>query len=273
MAPTRSVLVVDDSPETRDIVARALSDVSWAVESAPNTSAAEPRMDRGQVDVLLTGLGTSPGDDVRTLRRIRRRHPKAKVIVLADAHAPDSIIGALKEHAFSYFSKPFSDEEIRAMVERALEEPDWNDGIQVLSDKPDWITVRASCRQLTADRLLKLLDELSVDLTEDDRKNTGAAVREILMNAIEHGGQFDPPSTSRLRECVRLACSCTWFATRVRASISRTFPTRRYQVQTIQCGRSPIGMSRECALGDSVYSSLAVSSTSSFTIPQGMRPY
>lgn len=192
MPSTRSVLVVDDSPETRDIIVRAFADVSWTVECAANAGAAEARMNRGQVDVLVTGLGTSPSEDVRTLRRIRRRHPKAKVIVLADAQAPDSIVEALKEHAFSYFSKPFSDEEIRAMVERALAEPDWDDGIEVLSDKPDWISVRASCRQLTADRILQFLDELSVDLTEDDRKKTGAAFREILMNAIEHGGQFDP---------------------------------------------------------------------------------
>jgi anti-sigma regulatory factor (Ser/Thr protein kinase) len=81
---------------------------------------------------------------------------------------------------------------MRAIVERALAEPGWDDGIEVLSDKPDWISVRASCRQLTADRLLRFLDELSVDLTDDDRQNTGAAFREILMNAIEHGGQFDP---------------------------------------------------------------------------------
>jgi len=78
------------------------------------------------------------------------------------------------------------------MVDRAIAEPDWDDGIEVLSDKPNWISVRASCRQLTADRLLNFLDELSVDLTDDDRKNTGTAFREILMNAIEHGGEFDP---------------------------------------------------------------------------------
>ena len=192
MASTRSVLVVDDSPETRDLIARASLDVSWTVQGAANTGAAEARLGRDEVDVLVTRLGTTSSEDVRTLRRIRRRHPKLKVIVLAEAHAPESIIEALKEHAFSYFTRPFSPDEIRAMVERALAEPDWDDGIEVLSDKPDWISVRASCRQLTADRLLIFLDELSVDLTEDDRRNTAAAFREILMNAIEHGGRFDP---------------------------------------------------------------------------------
>ena len=191
MPSTRSVLVADYSPEARGIIARALGDASWTVECAADADAAEARLDRGGVDVLVADLGISPTDDVRTLRCIRRRHPKTKVIVLADVHAPHAIVEALKEHAFSYFTKPFSDEEIRAMVERALAAPDWDDGIEVLSDKPDWISVRASCRRLTADRLLKFVDELSSDLSEDDSKSTGAAFREILMNAIEHGAQFD----------------------------------------------------------------------------------
>lgn len=185
------MLVADDSPESRDIIARALANDSWTVECAATVRVAEARLDRGGVDVLVANLGISPIDDVRTLRCIRRHHPKTKVIVLADAYAPHNIVDALKEHAFSYFTKPFSDDEIRTMVEHALAEPDWDDGIEVLSDKPDWISVRASCRQLTADRLLRFVDELSSDLSEDDRRNTGAAFREILMNAMEHGGKFD----------------------------------------------------------------------------------
>lgn len=192
MTPQRSILVVDDSPDTRSSIEQALNDGSWRVEYTKSAGTAEQRMEREHFDVLVTGLGTAPGNDVRTLRRIRRYHPKAKVIVLADCHAPDNVVESLKASAFSYFSKPFSANDLREMVERALAEPDWDDGIEVLSDKPDWISVRASCRQLTADRLLNFLDELTCDLPEEDRKNTGAAFREILMNAIEHGGQFDP---------------------------------------------------------------------------------
>jgi anti-sigma regulatory factor (Ser/Thr protein kinase) len=81
---------------------------------------------------------------------------------------------------------------MRAMIERALAEPDWDDGIEVVSDRPDWISVRARCRLLTADRLLQFFDELSIGMSSEDREGTAAAFREILLNAIEHGGEFDP---------------------------------------------------------------------------------
>ena len=102
------------------------------------------------------------------------------------------VIGALRAHAFSYFTWPCPPDQLRAaMIERALAEPDWDDGIELLSDKPDWISARVKCRLLSADRLLQFVDELSSDLSEDDRVNVGTAFREILLNAIEHGGQFD----------------------------------------------------------------------------------
>ena len=71
---------------------------------AANVGAAAARLHRGGVDVLVADLGICTSDDVRTLRCIRRRLPKTKVIVLAEAHAPQMIVEALKEHGFSYFT-------------------------------------------------------------------------------------------------------------------------------------------------------------------------
>jgi len=49
-----------------------------------------------------------------------------------------------------------------------------------------------NCRLLTAERLVTFLEELSKELAEPDRDALLLAFREILMNAMEHGGHFDP---------------------------------------------------------------------------------
>jgi anti-sigma regulatory factor (Ser/Thr protein kinase) len=77
-------------------------------------------------------------------------------------------------------------------VAQALGAPDWEDGIEVLSARPGWISLRLRCRRFTADRVLRFLTAMRVDLPPEDRDSMATAVREILLNAIEHGGGLDP---------------------------------------------------------------------------------
>jgi hypothetical protein len=97
----------------------------------------------------------------------------------------------MREHAFSYFSKPLCWTSIAEMVRLAAEKPCWDDGIEVLSATPAWIRLAARCDLKTADRLLQFFNEIA-DLPEPEKGNVAAALREMLLNAIEHGGQFDP---------------------------------------------------------------------------------
>jgi anti-sigma regulatory factor (Ser/Thr protein kinase) len=102
------------------------------------------------------------------------------------------VINAMREHAFSYFTRPYNLSAVRQMMATALGLPQWDDGIELLSAQPRWITLKLRCRRLTAERLMQFFAELKVNLSPGDRENVGLAFREILMNAIEHGGKFDP---------------------------------------------------------------------------------
>jgi len=51
--------------------------------------------------------------------------------------------------------------------------------------------VRVSCRLTTAERLVRFMAELRSDLAEDDRFLLLTAVRELVLNAMEHGAGFD----------------------------------------------------------------------------------
>jgi anti-sigma regulatory factor (Ser/Thr protein kinase) len=63
--------------------------------------------------------------------------------------------------------------------------------IEVLSAEPNWITLRVNCQLLTADRLVRFMTEFRSDLGDPDRSTLLTAFREILLNAMEHGGAFD----------------------------------------------------------------------------------
>jgi anti-sigma regulatory factor (Ser/Thr protein kinase) len=77
------------------------------------------------------------------------------------------------------------------MIRHAAEEPSWDDGIEVVSATPEWIRTFVRCDLKTADRLLQFLNEVA-DLPDEERHDVARAFREMLLNAIEHGGQLDP---------------------------------------------------------------------------------
>ena len=77
------------------------------------------------------------------------------------------------------------------MVRLGAEEPCWDDGIEVVSATPEWIRLAARCDVKTADRLLQFFREMA-DLPDAEKYDVAVALREMLLNAIEHGGRLDP---------------------------------------------------------------------------------
>jgi DNA-binding response OmpR family regulator len=187
----RTVLVVNADPTIEDLLAKFFEPGVWCIRHAPDNATALNIARVSSFDLILTSEKTSASTDVELLRKIRGVRPHTRLIILTDQGTPDDVIASMRAHAFSYFSSPFSSDALAHMIRAALEEPIWDDGIEVLSATPEWIRVRARCDFKTADRLLQFLEEI-VDLPETESHAFAAASREILLNAIEHGGQLDP---------------------------------------------------------------------------------
>lgn len=129
---------------------------------------------------------------------LRQVRPRTRMIVLTAEGSSSGVIRAIREHVFAYFSKPIVAETVVEMIARAAAANNWEDGIEVLSARPGWISLSLRSRQLTADRLLQFFRELKMDLAEQEREDIATAFREMLLNAIEHGGRFDPNQMVRV---------------------------------------------------------------------------
>jgi anti-sigma regulatory factor (Ser/Thr protein kinase) len=115
-----------------------------------------------------------------------------KAVILAPDPTPPDVIAALRAQAFGCVAAPFEPAEVADMVVAAAEATDWHDGIQVLSARPEWISLRVTSSLLTADRLVSFMDALRSDIPEEERDDLLTAFREMLLNAMEHGAGFDP---------------------------------------------------------------------------------
>jgi anti-sigma regulatory factor (Ser/Thr protein kinase)/CheY-like chemotaxis protein len=185
----KSVLVIGRDDRVAEIVTEALPD--WRLERAEDNETALSMLRAQHFHLLLTGDETSGQEDVELLRQVRRTRPHLRLIILTNESTPADVIESMKERAFSYFSSPYTAEALTDMLRHATDAPVWDEGIELLSATSEWLGLAARCDLRTADRLVQFIHEFS-DLPEPHRDHVGSAFREILLNAVEHGGNLDP---------------------------------------------------------------------------------
>ncbi|MEO8680463.1 MAG: ATP-binding protein [Vicinamibacterales bacterium] len=142
-------------------------------------------------DVLVTNPATTARKDLSVAHEARVLQPGLRTVVLAPALTPEDIITALRDEVYASLSLPVEPHELQTAIGDALNEKEWENGIDVLSAVPHWISLRVACRRVNAERLTRFMSELAGDLEESERFNLITAFREILLNAMEHGAGFD----------------------------------------------------------------------------------
>jgi DNA-binding response OmpR family regulator len=114
-----SVLVVDDEPMVRDVLARYLEQDGFTVETADDGEQALARIEAAEPDVVLLDLMLPRLDGLEVFRRIRERSGLAVIMVTAKGEETDRVVG-LELGADDYIVKPFSPREVVARVRAVL---------------------------------------------------------------------------------------------------------------------------------------------------------
>ena len=187
--PQRTALVVASGKGIDELLTTVLASDGWSIHRADDNQHALALATTEPFDLIVTGRKMLGPDDVEILRRIRSARAHVRLIILTDRFTPGDVVSAVREGAFSYFSSPFDAAELAEMVRAAMAAPCWDDGIEVLSATPAWVRVAARCDIPTADRLVQFLRGV-----RDPSIPEGiiSAFREVLLNAMEYGGHFDP---------------------------------------------------------------------------------
>jgi two-component system phosphate regulon response regulator OmpR len=113
------VLVVDDDPAIRHMLAEYLSGHGYEVALAASGEAMRAEMSRALPAVVLLDVGL-PGEDGLTLARyLRERHDVAVIMVTGAGDVDDRVAG-LEVGADDYITKPFDPRELRARIKSVL---------------------------------------------------------------------------------------------------------------------------------------------------------
>jgi two-component system, OmpR family, response regulator len=110
------ILVVDDEPEIRDFVARALTADGYAVDSAANGADGLRRAEAGGYGLVILDLVMPETDGRNVLASFRRQQPDQAILVLSCVSDVTTKVACLDLGARDYLTKPFALAELLARV-------------------------------------------------------------------------------------------------------------------------------------------------------------
>jgi two-component system, NtrC family, response regulator AtoC len=116
-----NILVVDDQDSIRHFVSRALEDEGYSVRVTGSVRESRQALDAEMPDVAILDLKLPDGTGIELLREIKRVQPEVGVILMTAFGELETAVEAMSAGAFWFVKKPFQNEELLALVARALE--------------------------------------------------------------------------------------------------------------------------------------------------------
>src|SRR6476469_3752291 len=112
------ILVADDEQNLRRVLTALLRRDGHDVVQAANGVEAIEHL--GQVDVVITDLRMPGADGMEVLRTASAKHPHVPVIMITAYGSVGQAVEAIKAGAFDYIEKPFEQESIRTIGDKAI---------------------------------------------------------------------------------------------------------------------------------------------------------
>jgi two-component system NtrC family response regulator len=115
------ILIVDDEKNYRVVLTRLLEGEGHRVSAVENPFAALELLQREEIALILSDLRMPKMDGMEFFRAVHADHDDIPFVILTAFATVETALQAMKGGAFDYLTKPFKNEEILVVVNKALE--------------------------------------------------------------------------------------------------------------------------------------------------------
>src|SRR5215510_6332557 len=116
------VLVVDDEAGLREMLRVLLTRAGYLVSVADGQSHAVEQLRSGDpFDVVITDLSMPDGSGMGVLHEARSCDESTQVVMITAYATTAQAVQAMREGAYDYVQKPFKNDELLAVIEKAAE--------------------------------------------------------------------------------------------------------------------------------------------------------
>jgi len=191
------ILVADDDPALRELVAEILLDVGYSVHPVRDGKAAIAALSRERFDLIVSDVRMPEADGMAVVRAAQRRQPPTPVILLTAFGSIEGAVEAMRLGAFDYLTKPLSSPaELRELVARALAasagEPTAaaTAAAEAALDEPEAVYVDPASRRLLDVMCRVAARDTTVLLLGESGVGKEVAAREIHRRSQRASGPF-----------------------------------------------------------------------------------
>lgn len=131
----RHILVIDDDASIRDGCVLILTKQGFVVDTALNGAAGLDMIRQKQYALLLLDLKMPGLSGIEVLERIQHLAPELLVIVITGYATVEAAVDAMKRGAYDFISKPFTPDQLRIVVNRAITKMELENEARVLREE------------------------------------------------------------------------------------------------------------------------------------------
>ncbi|MBW2318275.1 MAG: sigma-54-dependent Fis family transcriptional regulator [Deltaproteobacteria bacterium] len=133
-----NILVIEESNGWRNLLSTALSSL-YKVTYWPNGVDITTRLKQDNIDAIILDLQFQQEEPFALLKRLKSEVPNTPIVVTSEVEKAELVVRAVKEGAFEFITKPYSEERIKLVLEKALETRSLRNEIDYLRRKQDVI--------------------------------------------------------------------------------------------------------------------------------------
>lgn len=115
------VLIIEDEPDVRESYIDMLTMLGYEVDSADNGVSGLEKLNNNKFDIVITDLNMPRMNGLETLRHIKKKDIDTEVIVVTGFATIENAIGAMKQGAFDYITKPVSMEHVKIVLSKCMQ--------------------------------------------------------------------------------------------------------------------------------------------------------
>ncbi|MCX5894796.1 MAG: response regulator [Proteobacteria bacterium] len=190
-----TVLIVDDDSELLTTVEEMVKELQLTPLTASNGLEAMEKIRSQKVDLIITDLMMPEMDGLELIRKSRLLNPKIPIAVISGHGEAKNVIEALSRGAYNFVCKPFTMQELEAIIKKGLRIREFSLGThKILEGIVNYteINIPSSPHLLPAVTLYIVRECQWRGIEDDDLlSNISVCVDELLCNALIHGNDLD----------------------------------------------------------------------------------